>query len=439
MNEVVRIHLGRQPFMIAVGAHQTLKTYLAAIHKQVGDQEVVDEVELRMAELLGERGVTGDKVILMADVDFLTHQLGEPAAFKDDSADALPSPAGDKPHKQLFRDTDNALIAGVAAGLASYFGIDVLLIRILFIVAVLSGGWGILIYIALWLLVPPATSPRDRLRMQGMSVTVESLKHLVERADVGATARRANRTLVPPINRLFVLTIKLLGVGFILGGLAVLFGLLAIVSYMALHSGQLFQDSLFPVGTTEHLLVNLSLGLAALVALFVVLVGLATYKRRWPIRSWLTGVFVGLFFIGLAGCIALTADVAPQVRDRYNAASKTVIRTVEPFQTVSVQNGSLDYRYDYANNYSVTFHYLDNPVIANIKTVVKNGTLEIDSSRFDGQKKCPMLCLFPRYNLTVTVRGPTLPQHTYPDNYLNDLPETPQPPIKPAQTPLPPN
>jgi phage shock protein PspC (stress-responsive transcriptional regulator) len=410
MNEVARIHLGRQPFIISVEAHRILKAYIAAIQKQVRDQDVVDEIELRMAELLIERGIKGEKVILETDVEFLKQQLGTPVDFKEDTGDSSAEYDDTASTKQLFRDTDNALLAGVASGLANYLGIDVLLVRIIFVIATLSGGWGILVYIAIWLLVPPVKSPSDRLRMQGKPVTVESLKRAAERADVKGAAVRANNTIAPVINRLFAILLKIAGVGLIIAGLTFIFGLIATTGYMALHNGQLFQDSMFPVGATEHLLANLALALAGLLSVFVILSGLAIFKRRWPIRGWITGILIGLFFIGLAGSIALTADAAPKVRDRYDANSKTVIRAVEPFQNVNIQSEDLDYRYEYAQNYSVSFHYLDNPDISKIKTTVKNGVLVIDTRDFNLQKDCTMLCLFPRYNLTVTVYGPNIPE-----------------------------
>src|ERR1700729_632294 len=107
MNEVNKVHLGRQAFTISVEAHKELKAYLDAIKKQVGDKSVVDEVELRMAELLAEHGITGEKVILPADVNFLKEQLGNPKDFKEDTD---PIDTNDKPAdtKRLFRDTDNA-------------------------------------------------------------------------------------------------------------------------------------------------------------------------------------------------------------------------------------------------------------------------------------------------------------------------------------------
>src|SRR4051812_43595754 len=107
MNEVTKVHLGRQAFTISISAQKELRTYLDAIEKQVEDKEVADEVELRMAELLAEHGIKGNKVILPKDIDFLKEQLGNPKDFKDDSDETHNKdvPADDK---QLYRDTDNA-------------------------------------------------------------------------------------------------------------------------------------------------------------------------------------------------------------------------------------------------------------------------------------------------------------------------------------------
>jgi phage shock protein PspC (stress-responsive transcriptional regulator) len=150
MNEIRHIHLGRLSYTIAADAYKELHDYLEAIRRKAG-KEVVEEVELRIAELLTERGITGDKVVLTKDVDYIKEQLGTPTDFSDDDAD---EPA-DQPEatKQLFRDPDNAMVAGVAAGLGKYFGIDPLIIRIIFVALTFAGAAGILIYLR-WLLLP---------------------------------------------------------------------------------------------------------------------------------------------------------------------------------------------------------------------------------------------------------------------------------------------
>jgi len=56
--------------------------------------------------------------------------------------------------KKLMRSSSDKMIAGVCGGLAKYFGIDAVLVRILFVVFALAGGPGILLYIILWIVMP---------------------------------------------------------------------------------------------------------------------------------------------------------------------------------------------------------------------------------------------------------------------------------------------
>ena len=404
MNEVTKVHLGRQAFTISISARKELRFYLDAIEKQVEDKEVVEEVELRMAELLTEHGIKGNKVVLPKDIDFLKEQLGNPKDFKEDSDGTDTKVAADD--KQLYRDTDNAMIAGVASGLAAYLGLDVILVRILFVLGTIAWGTGIVVYILLWLLVPEAKTSSDRLRMAGKSVTVDNLKEVVERADVKGAAKRANGVITPVINSAFRILLKIMGIGFIVSGLAAISGLITIEAYMAAHHGQLIQENLFPIGTTEHVLAHLAFGLIALLAIFIIICGVAVFKRRWPIRGWATGVLTALFFIGLSVGIALTADAAPKVRDRYLSRSHTITRSVQPFQDVTIVGKDVDYQWEYADTYSVSFHYFDNPDIGNIKTTVSNDLLTIDTTNYQRDRNCEMLCLFRAYNLLVTVKGP---------------------------------
>lgn len=405
MNEVTKIHLGRQAFTISVAAHKQLRAYIGDIEKQVADKDVADEIEMRMAELLGERGISGDKVILVKDVDYLKEQLGDPKDFSDGEGTVLTAGQATEA-KRLFRDTENGMVAGVAAGLAAYFGVDVILIRILLVVGTIAWGSGILLYILLWLLVPEARTPSERLQMAGKPITVDSLKEVVERADVKGAARRANGTVAPVINSIFWVALKIIGVGLVISGLGLIFALSVVWTYMAAHHGQLFQENLFPVGSAEHILAGIGIGLGALIALFGIICGMAMFKRRWPIPGWATGVLAVIFLIGSASAIVLSADAAPKVRDRYLSRSHTVSRSVKPFQDVTIHGKDVDYQWEYAATYSVSFHYFDNPDISKIKTTVSNDVLTIDTTDYQRDRDCQMLCLFHAYNLLITVKGP---------------------------------
>lgn len=57
-------------------------------------------------------------------------------------------------NKKLYRNEDGALIAGVCGGLADYFEIDVTLVRVIFVLLLIGGGSGFLIYLVLWLITP---------------------------------------------------------------------------------------------------------------------------------------------------------------------------------------------------------------------------------------------------------------------------------------------
>jgi hypothetical protein len=134
---------------------------------------------------------------------------------------------------------------------------------------------------------------------------------------------------------------------------------------------------------------------------------MAMFRRKWPIHSWITGVIIGIFFVGLATSIALAADAAPKVRDRYNAIHRSTIRTLQPFSTVDFAVGegvTVDYRQSSA--YSVTLDYVGNPDLSAIKTSVDNGHLNINDQSLGYGKHCNMLCLFPTYNMKITVNSP---------------------------------
>ncbi|MDQ4139547.1 MAG: PspC domain-containing protein, partial [Bacteroidota bacterium] len=105
--------------------------------------------------------------------------------------------------KKLFRDPEDKKLGGVCSGLALYFGMDVGIVRLLFLLSVLFGGMGIPIYIVLWLVVPLATSITDRVQMQGNPVTLsgieESLKNNLRMRDENGQESGLARVLLFPV------------------------------------------------------------------------------------------------------------------------------------------------------------------------------------------------------------------------------------------------
>jgi len=323
MNEITQIHLGRQPFTISVDAYSALKEYLRAIKHHMGDtDEAIEEVEARMAELLTERGISGDKVVLLKDIEYLKEQLGEPGDFGD-AADEAPKQEGATAPKRLFRDTQDAMIAGVAAGIGKYFGIDPVWVRLAFVLLTFAGASGILIYIVLWLIVPEAKTASERLQMQGKPVTVEALKEVVERADVKGTAERATNTAGKAINAVLKVFLATAGVATITGAVAMLALLVTAGIYLLLNGMTVNEAVVFPIGTLEVMALVSILLFLAIITVFVLAAGMALITCRWPLPGWAIGALIVLLaaFGGVGAALAF--DAAPRIADRVHNAQQT--------------------------------------------------------------------------------------------------------------------
>ena len=77
--------------------------------------------------------------------------------------------------KKLYRNPDDKVLGGVASGLAAYFGIKVLYVRLAFVILTIAGGSGIVIYLILWIITPLASSITERIKMKGGEITLDSI------------------------------------------------------------------------------------------------------------------------------------------------------------------------------------------------------------------------------------------------------------------------
>ena len=228
MKEITRIHLAKTPFSAEIDAKKSLEKYLNLIQKNMhAEPEAMQEIEARMVELLAERGVSKDGVISHDDVLAVQKQMGEPHDFSDDASEAIDEiedkDIDDKPAKQLMRDLDNAIIGGVCAGVAAYFNINPLWVRLIAIISpFMTFGTAVLIYMVMWLSMPPARTASDKLRMRGEPVTLASLKKAAV-DEASAMTDGGGATVIAKIFRyssgalIFLMTLAVL-FGLIVGG-----------------------------------------------------------------------------------------------------------------------------------------------------------------------------------------------------------------------------
>ena len=163
MGNTLNINLAGMLFKIDVKAYDVLSAYLKAINQSLsgtnGDDEAIEDIELRIAELFNSQ--KGEKdVITLENVESVISIIGAPADFAQYEDN---EPTFTTKRKRLYRNPNNKIIAGVCGGLGAYLNIDPVIIRVLFALFTIFFGVGFLVYLIMWIAILPANS-EERLR-----------------------------------------------------------------------------------------------------------------------------------------------------------------------------------------------------------------------------------------------------------------------------------
>ncbi|MFZ9003741.1 MAG: PspC domain-containing protein [Robiginitalea sp.] len=253
MNKTVNINLANMLFHIDENAYQKLLRYLEAIKRSFsgtkGSDEIIADIEARIAELFFEKMENERQVITMKEVDEVITIMGQPEDYHIDEEIFEDGPAASTTGrrqrvKKLYRDIDRKYIGGVCAGLEHYLGLDALWIRLIFLfLAIFAGGFGFIAYIILWILVPEAASTAQKLDMTGEPVNISNIERKVkegfdEVADkvrsvdyekVGDQVKKGGKTFFDTLGDvimfLFKVIGKFIGILLIIVGAATLIGL----------------------------------------------------------------------------------------------------------------------------------------------------------------------------------------------------------------------
>lgn len=181
MNKIITIKLGGISINIEEDAYEYLRNYLLEVRAHFRDsengKEILEDIESRIAEMLFEKLKDRSASASMEDVREVVRIMGNPDDFEtEDENETFSSASNNSGQKRLFRDPDHAMLGGVCAGLAKYFGLDITLVRIAWIFLVLVFGTGILFYFILWAIIPKAVTAAERLQMSGEIPNIENIK-----------------------------------------------------------------------------------------------------------------------------------------------------------------------------------------------------------------------------------------------------------------------
>lgn len=234
MKKVVKVSIGNLAFTIDEDGYELLKAYLGELNahyrsKQNGD-EIIEGIEERMAELFMEKSGK-DAVVSMEVVKEIITILGRPEIIDEETGSTTSASyeqtqerASRLTPKRLYRDPDHKVLGGVCSGLATYFNIDRILVRIIFFVCFLGfsavgfhfggGSFWVLMYIVLWIVIPEAKTVEQRCAMYGESPDLSHIQRRVEDGvnQVGSGLRRAGAKSGAVLNDIFKVILKVIGV-----------------------------------------------------------------------------------------------------------------------------------------------------------------------------------------------------------------------------------
>ncbi len=191
MNKTVNINLANSLFHIDDTAYDKLRRYLESVKRSFsgtpGSDEIIADIEARIAELFLEKMENERQVITQKEVDEVINIMGQPEdymidedIFEDEPKATNRGTSATSRVKKLYRDMDQKYIGGVSSGLEHYLGIDALWIRLIFILLGVFTGFGIIAYILLWILVPEAVTTSQKLDMTGKPVNISNIERKVK-------------------------------------------------------------------------------------------------------------------------------------------------------------------------------------------------------------------------------------------------------------------
>ncbi len=248
MNKTININLANLFFHIDEDAYRKLHNYLDAIKHSLnngpGSDEIISDIEGRIAEIFQENIKNEQQVITKSDVDNVINIMGQPEDYKVDEEMFEEELKSKSKSKKLYRDIDNKYIGGISSGMAHYLGINPWWVRLLWVVLTLATFSGfIVIYILLLFLIPQAKTTAQKLDMQGESVNISNIERKVKESfntvtdkvknadydKVSHKFKSSSQTFFDTIGKLFSFIFKsiskIIGIFLILIGGTVLIGL----------------------------------------------------------------------------------------------------------------------------------------------------------------------------------------------------------------------
>ncbi|WP_187263284.1 GIN domain-containing protein [Pontibacter beigongshangensis] len=276
--------------------------------------------------------------------------------------------------KRLFRDPLDKKLGGVASGIALFFGVDATVVRVLFLLSILIGGAGIMLYIILWIVVPEATTLTEKMQMQGNPVTLsgieQSLKDNLNLKDQFSKDSTTAKVLLFPFHLLsqlvhflssvlgpiflFLISLIRVGAGIILLvisiGIAIALFTSLFVSMGLIHEPENFMLGAYPASLLMEGFPRLGLVAGFLVglipAIFLMLLAIGLLSKHFLLRATVGWSLFGVWLISLFSLVAVIVIYSQNfMRTGEHEVVKQFDVAAYPTLTLDAYNTNLDYQH----------------------------------------------------------------------------------------------
>ncbi|MBP9762550.1 PspC domain-containing protein [Patescibacteria group bacterium] len=447
MKKTISITLGGRVFLIEEDGFHVLEAYLNGLKEHYSqDDSVVElmaDIETGLAEKCSDRLGSQKQALTREDVEEVIRVMGrledltaEEGAEASSVASERVAETNDREkdsatRKRLYRDSDDQMIAGVCSGLAAYFGVSIVLIRIAFIILTFVNGLGILLYLILWVVMPLAETQAQKFEMRGKPLNVDEIEQMVkEKAQT--MGREGKKMLSLPAAIIGAILAAIQSVVRVVWpivttiiGVCLLLGTILGIIFTTIGATMLLFPSRSPFFLSDLPLKELALqpfyhvGVMGFYLLFTVplvcliLLAVTLLRRRNVFRLLPMAVLLGVWILAASASALALRDIAPWAYQRAQEVEQqaTVTRSFsETGFTSIVAADSVQIKVIQGESYSIQATGLERDV-ATLSLVQKDGILTI-SRRAMNQGPC-LFCLSRPLEISLTM--PTLLNYTASD------------------------
>ena len=262
MNKVKKCSIAGISFTLETDAYETLNAYIDSLRNAYkgnpDGEEIIADIEARIAELILST-ISADSIVGKPLIDNIIRQLGSAEEIDDEQSehstlntDTRDQNGNPRIPRRLYRDLSNGKLGGVCAGLSNYFDIDAVWLRLVMLLPLLFSPvfrftfernhivsfstnlfWFVIIgYIIMWIVIPAASSARQKLEMKGERVTARNISEKAYASAPDEPARTIFANIVALIGRILLILLKIFAALIFIGliGGVTLLGVVAVAA-----------------------------------------------------------------------------------------------------------------------------------------------------------------------------------------------------------------